>query len=77
MHEFLSGRTEKIKVAIGRVRLPRLQLGNIYWPISQRVQVAIAESIKTNSNTEVNVSTIANLLKDIEGNDLATIWDPI
>lgn len=77
LHEFLSGRTEKIKVAIGRVRLPRLQLGNIYWPISQRVQVAIAEFIKTNSNTEVNVSTISNLLKDIEGNDLATIWDPI
>lgn len=40
LDQFIQGRPETLKL-ITRVRLPRLQWGELFWPISERVQLRI------------------------------------
>jgi restriction endonuclease len=61
---------------LGRIRLPRIQVGDIRWPISERVatlMLRIKRAYEAGLIPEPQISNIAN----IEGSDMEAFWEPI
>jgi hypothetical protein len=75
LNEFLDSQ-KGIKVSIGRVRLPRIRLGPIYWPPSERSLKTLwqlTEGFRTGKAPDPRPIDI----RSVEGTDLSAIWDPI
>lgn len=77
LERFWGERTEPTKLIIGRIRLPRVRLGNLYWPPSQRVADAINEMMNDPKYQILDDNTIQDLFAALEGDDLSSVWDPI
>lgn len=75
LKEFLD-RPEAVKVTIGRVRLPRILNGPVYWPPSERVGRKIIELMQAFEAGKIPDSRPFNFT-EIEGTDIRTIWEPI
>ena len=77
--EFSSFKNEVrgISVIVGRFRLPRIVWYAMYWPPSkktlQKLNQKIIDSLQRNE--EFDLSAIS--LREIEGDDLSAIWEPI
>lgn len=57
---------------VGRIRLPRILLKDAFWPLSQKAHQKIQELARESGELPAEVS-----FKDIEGNDLSAVWDPV
>ena len=69
-------RPEAVKVNIGRIRLPRIRVGPMYWPPSERtarIVINLMRAFEAGKIPDPRPIDIAEL----EGNDLQTIWEPI
>lgn len=75
--KFMQERPEQVKLTVGRVRLPRIRMGNLYWPVSQRVRSALDEFLRTREGSEITSSNLSEFFDKIEGDDLVNVWDSI
>jgi len=76
LNEFIDRRPEAVKLTIGRIRLPRVRFGPIFWPPSERVASVLSrltEAYKAGEIAELRSEDLAG----IEGDDLRTVWEPI
>lgn len=70
-------RPEALRVNIGRIRLPRISIGYMYWPPSERIVNAAAQLIKGfDKDKKPLLPKPAELLK-LERTDLSALWEPI
>lgn len=72
---YWSSRPEPVKLAIGRIRVPRIRLGSIYWPPSRKAQVALAEFLRVNGRDPLDKEKLTEFMTTIEGDDLSAAWD--
>lgn len=77
LEQFWDDRTEPAKLIIGRIRLPRARLGNLYWPPSQRVMDSLNEMMKDPNHQNLDANAMQDLFAELEGGDLSSVWDPI
>jgi hypothetical protein len=76
LEDFLKKQSTTAHITIGRIRLPRILLGNLYWPPSKRVASIL--TILTQAHKAGEITNLSpELLADIEGDDLETMWEPI
>jgi hypothetical protein len=69
-------RPEAVKLTIGRIRLPRIRFGSMYWPPSERtakIVIGLMQAFEAGKIPDPRPIDIAEL----EGTDLQTIWEPI
>ncbi len=73
----LKARKASVKLQVGRVRLPRVRWGSMYWPPSQQAMQKLMALfiLSRQKGEEFNLADIR--IEDIEGEDLTTLWDPI
>ncbi len=75
LQEF-SHRPGSIQLTIGRIKLPRIVNGPIYWPPSERVAKILEDRWRAFEAGEIPAPQLSDL-QDIEGTDLQSIWEPI
>ena len=75
LKEFLD-RPEAVKVTIGRIRLPRILNGSLYWPPSERALRKIMKLMQAFQAGEIPDPRPFKFT-DIEGTDIETIWEPV
>ncbi len=74
--QFLKQPSAAVSVTVGRIRAPRLRTESVYWPPSQRAVDKMRELHEQHERDgEPDLSPEA--LRGVEGNDLATIWEPV
>ena len=61
---------------ISRIKLPRISCGSIYWPPSKRVVHLLQKRWQMFQNGEISELQPLDL-KEVEGTDLSTVWEPI
>lgn len=64
-------------VATGRIRLPRILEGRMYWPPSERVMNKLLSTAHEDSNGELHFEPKQLNWEELEGTDLRAFWDPI
>ena len=65
----------RVKISIGRIRLPRVRLRGLYWPPSERTAreiVKLGEAYLAGSGPDPRQMDLSAL----EGTDLRTAWEP-
>jgi hypothetical protein len=71
-----SYRPGSIQLTIGRIKLPRISNGPIYWPPSERVAKKLRERWHAFEAGEIPDLQSSDL-QGIEGTDLQSVWEPI
>ena len=74
LHEYLE-KQESVKI-VGRLRLPRIKAGAMYWPASERTTKKLAEIRKAYEAGEIPDPRPLEFA-EIEGMDLNTVFEPI
>ena len=74
LHEYLE-KQESVKI-VGRLRLPRIKVGAMYWPASERTTKKLAEIRKAYEAGEIPDPRPLEFA-EIEGMDLNTVFEPI
>jgi hypothetical protein len=69
-------RPGSIQLTVGRIKLPRISNGPIYWPPSERVARTLEKQWHAFEAGEIPDLQPSDL-QGIEGTDLQTIWEPI
>lgn len=65
-----------VQIVIERFRLPRILFGKAFWPVSQRVIDTLRSRVKEyEAGHGKNPASLT--FEDIEGTNLATVWEPI
>jgi hypothetical protein len=64
------------QIISGRVKLPRISSGSIYWPPSKRVVDLLQKRWQMFQNGEISELQPLDW-KEVEGTDLSTVWEPI
>lgn len=65
-----------IRVTLGRIRLPRIRYGSLYWPLSERVAReadALVQRVEQQEATEL----LPTVVKGLESSALAAAWEAI
>jgi hypothetical protein len=75
LQNFLAERSQKAKLTVGRIRLPRIRFYSLYWPLSERAVTEFA-TLVTYCQAQGRKPTDEEI-SSIEGNDLKSIWEPI
>ncbi len=75
LKEFMD-RQEAVQVTIGRIRLPRILNGPVYWPPSERAARKVIELMQAFEAGKIPDPRPFNFT-EIEGTDIRTIWEPI
>lgn len=75
LRDFIANRPEAVKLALGRIKLPRVRFYSLYWPLSARAVTEFA--ILAKKCQEEGRKATADELAKIEGSDLKTVWDPM
>ncbi len=75
LQAFLS-RPRAVQLTLGRMRLPRIIYGYLYWPPSERVMKMLKERWQAFEAGELSEPPVFTL-QELEGTDLQTIWEPI
>jgi hypothetical protein len=65
-----------VKLSIGRIALPRIHIGPMYWPPSERVGQIVIEKMRAFEAGKTSDPRPFNLA-EIEGMDMQAIWEPI
>jgi len=76
LNKFIEDQPEDVKLTMGRIRVPRVRYGPLFWPPSKRVAGVLSgltEDYITGKITELRTEDLAG----IEGNDLSVAWEPI
>ncbi len=73
---FLKEQPAPFEVIVGRVRTPRIQVNQMYWPPSERLMHRVNELGTSYEAGEIEMPGPEHY-KGVEGNDLATLWEPI
>jgi hypothetical protein len=74
LQTYLNKQSEPIKLSIGRVILPRIYFNYLYWPLSERAFKGFSMLVQK-CYKEGRIPDPEEM-KEIEGNDLRTIWEP-
>jgi hypothetical protein len=69
-------RPETVRIT-QRIRLPKINIGTIFWPPSERVSVAMIDRFHAFQTGQTNTMPTFDDLKDIEGTDLWSAFEPI
>ncbi len=72
----LFNRPGSFQMISGRIKLPRISCGPIYWPPSTRVVHLLHKRWQKSQNEETSELQPLDLA-EVEGTDLSTIWEPI
>lgn len=75
LDEFMK-RSETINLVIGKIKLPRISIGTMYWPPSERsakIVIGLMQAFEAGKIPDPRPINITEL----EGNDLSAIWEPI
>ena len=76
LKEFIEKSDAVIKV-VGRLRLPRIQWGAMYWPPSQKAIQRLVHFAQQAMKQGKDFDFASQSLMDIEGEDIQAIWEPI
>ncbi len=76
LEKFIVNRKEAVRLTMGRIRLPRIRLGPIYWPPSDRVAAVLLQRMQDYQAGKIT-DLEASDLSGIEGNDFGALWEPI
>lgn len=68
--------SQALSVRTSRMRLPRIRLSSMYWPVSERVAEEVGGKIEAFLAGKVPDPRPLSF-EDVEGTDLATVWEPI
>jgi len=69
-------RPESIKLNIGKIKLPRIRFGAMYWPPSERTAKIVINLMQAFEAGKIPDPRPINIV-ELEGADLQTIWEPI
>jgi hypothetical protein len=69
-------RPGSFQIISGRVKLPRITCGPMYWPPSERVANLLQKRWQMFQNGEVSEFQPLDW-REVEGTDLSTVWEPI
>jgi hypothetical protein len=72
---YLREQRATLRVTVGRIRAPRIQVNHVYWPPSERVVQRSKQLEKFYRAGRIGVSP--ENLRGVEGTDLRTVWEPI
>ncbi len=73
---FLESDRAAVSLTVGRVRAPRVRIGHVYWPPSQRVLERMRE-IHAAFEAGDGPPLTPDALYGIEGPDLNEMWEPV
>lgn len=76
LNTFWKDRNAKFKVSTGRIRLPRMRFGNVFWPHSQQVQKEFAEFF-VQTRTEDEIKQFQEKLANMERDYFKSVWDEV
>lgn len=65
-----------LRVTVGRIRMPRIQVNHVYWPLSVRVRRRVSQYYKFYRKGRIGVARPEDFA-GIEGDNLMTFWEPI
>ena len=71
-----AGGTGGLRVTVGRIRMPRIQVNHVYWPLSVRVRRRVGQYYKFYRKGRLGVARPEDFA-GIEGDNLMTFWEPI
>ena len=69
-------RPDAVKLSIGRIGLPRIRIGPMYWPPSERAGQIVIEKMRAFEAGKISDPRPFNFA-EIEGTDMQAIWEPI
>lgn len=72
----LLSKPNAIRINVGRIRLPRIRVGPMYWPPSERTIIELASLARAVQAGEIQDPRQVDF-KQLEGTNLTTIWEPI
>jgi hypothetical protein len=75
LQEFLERRSGTLRVTVGRIKVPRMRVGPIFWPPSERVAREMKEIERRHLAGEV--SDPKPLLADLYKGDLRMMFEPM
>lgn len=75
LDEFINNK-ETIRLNIGKIKLPRISIGSMYWPPSERSAKKAIELMQAFEAGKIPDPRPMNIV-ELEGSDLRTIWEPI
>jgi hypothetical protein len=75
LENYINSRQQKVKLTIGRIKLPRIRYYYLYWPISSRALIEFAQL--NNKCKEEGREISDEELNQIEGHDLKTMFDSV
>ncbi len=76
LRRFLDERPGAVRMTVGRVRAPRLRIGHIYWPPSERIYEAMSDLAQRYESGEIPKPGPEDL-ESLEGDDLNALWEPV
>jgi len=76
LETFIEERHAALKVTVGRVRTPRIQINHIYWPPSKRVVRRVLQYRKFYVKGRIAMPTPEDFA-GLESTDLKAFWEPI
>ena len=75
LQAFLDGRPAAVRLTVGRIKVPRVMVGMINWPPSERVMREMREIERRHEAGEISDPT--PLLEDLYQGNLRTMFEPI
>ncbi len=73
---FLEADRAAVSLTVGRVRAPRVRMGHVYWPPSQRVLERLQE-LRATFEAGDGPPPSPGALYGIEGPELNEMWEPV
>lgn len=65
-----------VRVTIGRIRTPRIQVNHIYWPLSDRVLRRVRQYYEFYRRGRIGMARPEDFA-GVEGDNLMALWEPI
>jgi hypothetical protein len=75
LQDFLK-RPESFTLTVGRMKIPRIRQGPLYWPPSERAAKKVADLMRAFDAGEIPDPRPIDIT-EIEGTDMRTLWEPI
>lgn len=77
LRKFLDENIADVKIVVGNYRLPRIQWMALYWPPSEKAMKKLLQLLVQSESQGIEFDLTKIGMKDIEGSDLSTVWEPI
>jgi len=74
LNNLLNNRNELYKLDVKRIKLPKVRLNNLFYPLSKKVYQEFQSFYSHSNRTELEIAEFTNKIKEIE-KDIFSIWD--